>query len=781
MKILSKDELVGTAAALVPSATLAALRVRTDLRAGDRKSRRPPDLSSPPSPRPEVRLYGLTFAAIAACAPASTEVEPARPTPGPIVGTLSDAGSEAGIPVGAAEGGAIEVFHGVSVSDSFRWLEGHGADVDAWVSSRNREARGLLDSLPNRAAILAELESTQVAPRWVTLPRGRGNVYLYQRAASHEERGSIFRFDRTAGRETRLLDLEDTKSTDGLVASWWSASQDGRYLVFRLSPNGNDTVDARVYDTHSRQWLPETISDIRYSYPAWDPSSKGFFYTWSPRYPALSAADRAAQSSVRFHTVGTPQREDLQTRPAPAEASVIEMPGVSPDGRWLIVVRWYNSEHTAIFLQDRLSRGRDWIQITPEQPFQYNANCGKGALFVLTNEGGPRRRLFRVDYAHPERDHWSEISRERADATLESVDTIGDYLVLQYLKDAESVFEIHRYDGSLVTTLGAAGLGTLSEVTGSTRTDEGVALFGGYTEPYTAVRLDAPTFKFRDFPFAKRASASAAYVTEKVFYTSPDGTRAPIFIVHRASPPARKPAPLLLYGYGTQGFSITPQYNRGLESWLDRGGVYAEAVVRGGGEYGNAWHEAGMRRARGNTYADFIAASEYLVQNGWTTSRQLVIRGASGGGLLVAVAATQRPDLYAGVVAEVPLTDMIRFPHSGIGSLLVDEFGSPDDPGDFPTLLHYSPYHSVRDGVRYPPFLILSNAGDDRVDPMHARKLAAALMAHDANAHVLLRTQENAAHGGPTSETMWAEAEADIYAFALAATRAPSIASPATP
>jgi len=676
------------------------------------------------------------------------------------------------------DGGAVDTIFGATVADPYRWLEdAQNPGVPRWVAEQDDKARAFLETLPHRSEIAASLAREGERPRWTTLPLPKAGKYLYSRQDKDHERGALYEYDPATKRETIIYDLNDAREDRNLVPTWWASSRDAAYAVFRMSPNGGDEVQARVFDVRKRRWLPERIADVRYSYPRWDAEAKGFYYTWSPSTPGLSADKRTAQSEIRYHRLNTSADADVRMREAPQQDGLIEVPLVTSDGRWLTVSRWYGTTRTALFLRDLRQPGSRWRQFTPDDGALYQTESGKDVVYVWTTQGAPHGHLFRVNPSRPEVANWKEIVPEQSQAILYDVTVVGDFLALAYKVDGEQQFEIHRSDGALVTKLAAPALGTIASVGGSPRIRDGAVSFCSYTQPYTPYIIKPPTFAFEPFPVGAPDKDESQYVTEKVFYTSPDGTRAPIYVVRSAQTPARQPAPLILSAYGGFGENTVPQYHRNLRAWLDSGGVYAEAVLRGGGEYGEAWHHQGMKQKRANVYADFIAASEFLTRERWTDPSKLVIRGASAGGLLVTVAMTERPELFAGVIAEVPLTDMIRYRIGGNGPLWVDEYGSPDNADEFPTLLRYSPYHRVRAGVHYPWLLMMSNAEDDRVNPMHARKFVAAIQAADPGGKALLRTERAASHGGAYTQASWVDTQADAFAFALAAVAAHALPS----
>jgi len=560
-----------------------------------------------------------------------------------------------------SQDGAVDMLHGIEVRDPFRWMETPSPRLDQWISAHDRTARSFLDGLPIRSRLLSTLQDDKEPPQWTQMPFKRGGVYFYSRIPRGHEYGLVLSLDPKSKKEQTVLDLDDLHAKENLVVDWWGTSKDGRYLLFRMSPNRSDVVQARIFDRTSQEWLPEHISDFRYSYPTWDAKSGGFFYTWAPQDPSLSADKRAAASQIRFHKLRTNPDSDPTVKPPTGQSGVLEAAEVSPDNRWLLVARWSNSARDSLWLMDREAREPKWVQFTPEKDARFDSTFGRRALYISTQVDAPHGHVFLVNPAHPDQSLWREVVPERPDATLASVDAVGDFLILTYVKDAQKTFEIHKSDGSFVKSIVPPGAESILAVGGTPLQNDGMVAVNSYTQPYTPYVMDAPEFRLERFPTSDPILPPDAYPTEKVFYTSPDGTRAPIFIVRSSRTPPHQAAPLILHAYGAFGDDTEPGYRRGLAAWLDQGGAYADAVIRGGGEYGEAWHRNGMGERRANTYADFLAASEFLIRDGWTTREQLVIRGGSAGGLLMSVALTEQPSLFAGAGIEAPHTAMHRF------------------------------------------------------------------------------------------------------------------------
>jgi prolyl oligopeptidase len=659
--------------------------------------------------------------------------------------------------------------HGVPVPDPWRWLEnGDSPDVQAWAAKQDAAARAQLSAIPVRARLKRDLDSVRAQAQWPVMPGLCQGRYFYQRIDGSQERGAIYEYDSTTKQERIILDL-DSPELAGSVVSFWKVSPKCDRFVAAVSKHGNDDDRLRVFDVPSKKWLSEDIP-MGLAYPSWDASGLSFYYTWAPSEQGLSAARRAAMSEVRHHIIGADSEKDECTRPATNQDGVFEGAEVAPNGEWLVVARFNGTSENALYVTSIVGTHPSWQLMTSGLHSRYDNYFAPDGMYIRTDEEAPNGRLFRVDLTQPARANWQEVLPARPDAILTEVAFLGQNLITGYQRDAEMVYEVRRLDGTFLMNLAPprAG-GSMASLGSSGGFKMGAVAFATYTDPYRMFLFQPPAFELELFDPRQKHAYSERYVTEKVFYTSPDGTRAPMFLVRARTTPPRSGAPTILHGYGAYGESVVPGYTKGIEAWLDRGGVYADVVLRGGGEYGAAWHEAGMRRKRSNVYTDFLAASEFLVKEKWTAPGKLVIRGGSAGGLLVTMAMIERPDLYAGVIASVPITDMIRYPLRGSGSLWLGEFGTPSDPEDFQTLFRYSPYHRVKSGVHYPPLLVLGNADDDRVDPMHARKFVAAIQSSDPAACALLRIEKDAAHEGPNTASAWTAQEADIYAFALSA------------
>lgn len=714
----------------------------------------------------------LVLLPLLACAPAGPASPQAAPPP-------SSSTSNAAAPAGAVPEGrypiptrvspVADVLHGVRVEDPYRWLEdGKSEEVRAWVSAQDRFAREHLSRLPLREQLLARLTELNYVDE-IDPPVRRGKRYFWRHRRARQEKAVVYWREGKAGAERVLLD-PNTWSADGSVSlGAWSVSWDGKKIAYQVKKNAADEATLEVVDVQTGQRSAvDVIDGAKYSwFIAWTPRSDGFYYTWVPPESAVPATERPGHAEIRLHELGEDPKRDATVRERTGDTNTFVWAKTSKDGRWLFTTVARGWTAWEISFLDLREPGARFRPLAVGRPYKHRVEAYKDRFYVITDDGAPNRRVFRVDPAHPERDRWVEIVPERKDAILESMSIVGGRIGLSYLKDVKSQLELRELDGKLVREIPLPGIGASDGLEGDPDEDEAYFSFSSLTHPPQIHEVSIKTGATRVLHGVKVPIDPSAFVLDQVFATSKDGTRVPVFVVHQRGLKRDGSAPLMLWGYG--GFTVAekPTFRPGIHAWLEQGGVYALANIRGGSEYGEQWYRQGMLRNRQNSYDDFIAASEHLIAAGYTRPDRLVITGHSNGGLLVGAALTQRPDLYRVALCAVPLADMVRYHHFGVAKTWIQEYGSPDDPDDFRALFAYSPYHNVKPGVRYPSVLLLSADSDDRVDPMHARKLAARLQASSAGGKVLLRVEKNAGHSGADTVQSLIEEQADAFAFAL--------------
>ncbi len=667
-----------------------------------------------------------------------------------------------------------EDLHGTRVADPYRWLEDAAdPDVQAWMRVQDGFARDRLAALPTAAALRARLAELLYVDA-ISAPVRRGDRTFYTRR--HKDREKAIYYVREADGEERVLLDPNTLAPDGSISVHGVfPSRDGRLLAYKLSVNNADTSTLHLRDLDSGRELAGRIDNARYATPSWTPDGRGFYYVWLPSDPGVPAAELPGRAEVRFHRVGDPGDADQVIAAATGDASRFVGVQLSRDGRYLFITHQHGWNSTDVYFKDMsLAPGPEehvpsaspapgFRALIAGRPAIYDVIAWRGAFYVHTNEGAPRYRVFKVDPARPDRGDWREVVAEQT-ATLEGAQVIGDRLVLSYLRDAHNELAIHDLDGAPTGGIALPGLGSTSGLVGEPDDPRAYFHYTSFTQPdqifETDVRTGAATlWRAIDVPVD-----TSRFAVEQVHYPSKDGTRISMFIVRRKDLALDGERPTLLYGYGGFSVSLTPAFSARAVTWVEQGGVYAAPNLRGGGEYGEDWHRAGMREHKQNVFDDFAAAAQFLVDRGYTRPERLAVYGGSNGGLLVGALMTQHPELARAVVCAVPLLDMIRYHRFGAGRTWIPEYGDPDIAEEFAWLHPYSPYHHVPADKPLPALLMLSADSDDRVDPMHARKFTAAVQ-RVSTRPAWLRVERNAGHGGADLVQQTIAREADALAF----------------
>jgi prolyl oligopeptidase len=657
----------------------------------------------------------------------------------------------------------VEVIHGTPVADPYRWLERiEEAPVREWVAAQDEHARAWLQAQPGRAELREQLRGAFFFDGR-TAPARFGARVFYARRHRDAEKAVYYVADADGSNERVLVD--PNAMGDDISVRWVQPSWDGRFAAYRVSVNAADAATLRIRDVESGDDRPlDEIAGARYAVPSWLPDGSGFYYTGLPTDPDIPPSELPGHAEVRFHRMGTPQSEDAVVYPALHDPHTFLHGAVSRDGRWLVVSISRGSASTDVYFRERASTGV-WQPLAVGSPHHYWVFEHRGTFYVHTDDGAPRFRLLAVDPHRPGRNHWREVVPE-GDGVLDEARVVGGELLLHWVQRAHSRLELRRLDGSHPRPLSLPGLGSIVAIVGQRDRDEAFFSFTSFTDPPRIHRLRVSTGQIDRWYDSSIEPGAPDIDVEQVWYRSRDGTPVSMFVVHRRGLELDGSHPTVLTGYGGFGVSLTPMWSPLAAWWTARDGVWAVPNLRGGGEYGEEWHRAGMLHAKQNVFDDFIAAAQWLIDRGYTSPEQLAIMGASNGGLLVGAAMTQRPDLFGAVVCGVPLLDMVRYHLFGAGKTWVSEYGSAEDPQQFRTLLAYSPYHHVRRNAGYPPLLMLAADSDDRVDPMHARKFTAALQwATPSDLPVLMRVEKNAGHGGSDLARARLEATVDVLTF----------------
>ncbi|MGN6564774.1 MAG: prolyl oligopeptidase family serine peptidase [Thermomicrobiales bacterium] len=659
-----------------------------------------------------------------------------------------------------------EVLHGEPISDPYRWLEDDGSpETRAWVAAQNQYTAAVLDALPGRAALRERL-ARLLAAGYATAPQVRGTHAFFTRRDGTQNQPVLYVRE---GAETCAVLDPNTLSAGGTVAlDWWYPSPDGALVAYGLSSSGDERSTLAIREVATGHDLPERIPDTRFSSVAWLPDGAGFYYTRLPAPGSVPDGEENYHQRVRFHQLGADPADDpaiFGEGSAPEDRFAVEL---SPAGRWLLVTTHHSWSHHEVHLLDRHAGGA-FVPVTTGREAIYEGQLLDDRLYLLTNEDAPNFRVFLVNPVQPARANWREIVPER-DAALHGCRAVGRWLALNYLRDAVSDVRVVAADGSgAPVTPSLPSPGTVASLAGEADGDTLFFTYETFFTPASIWRCELATGAVAPFEQPTGAPETGDLVAEQVWYTSRDGTRVPMFLLHRRDLQRDGQTPTLLTGYGGFNIALTPAYNAGFLAWIAQGGLVAQPSLRGGSEYGEDWHRAGMLAHKQTVFDDFLSAAEWLIAAGYTNRDHLGIRGGSNGGLLVGAALTQRPDVFRAVVCAVPLLDMLRYHQFLIARLWIPEYGSADDPEQFRWLRAYSPYHHVTPGTAYPAVLLTAAESDSRVHPLHARKMAALLQAAtvaDATERpVLLRLETEAGHGAGKPQRKILDEQTDIWSF----------------
>ncbi len=658
----------------------------------------------------------------------------------------------------------VEARHGLSVPDPYRWLEADvrtDANVAKWVEAQNTVTNAYLAGLPRREEIRQRLTALYNYERF-GLPRVRNGVQFFTRNSGLQNQSVLY--VQAPGAEPRVLIDPNPWAKDGATAlAEWQPSDDGKLLVYAVQDGGTDWRTLKLRDVATGRDLPDVIEWVKSSAIAWKKDGSGFYYSRFPEQAGPKYLGVSLNQKLYFHKLGTPQSADQLIYETPAFPKRGHFGQVTDDGRWLVIITSEGTDDRyEVHIAD-IAKGEKPRALVTGLDFDWSLAGSKGdTLYFRTNKDAPKGRLVAMNALTGA---ITPVVGEGA-ATLTSASVVGDKLIAETLEDAKSVVRVHTLDGKPVGTVPLPGIGTAG---GFESSEDGVTYFAfsSFATPGSIWKYDARTNKAEVVRQAKVAFNPADYTVSQVFYPSKDGTRVPMFVAHRKDLDMTKPHPTLLYAYGGFNISSTPGFSVSRLVWMEMGGVFALANIRGGGEYGAAWHDGGRLLKKQNVFDDFIAAGEALVAKGITTKGQLAIQGGSNGGLLVGAVTNQRPDLFAAALPAVGVMDMLRFANWTAGRYWIDDYGDVTKPEIFRYNLAYSPYHNISGGKDYPAVLVTTADTDDRVVPGHSFKYAAALQAAKAGDKPhLIRIETRAGHGsGKPTDKIIAEA-ADLWAFA---------------
>ncbi len=664
----------------------------------------------------------------------------------------------------------VDDYHGTNVTDPYRWLEEdarNSFEVRSWIEDQNRVTFGYLNNIPERGKILARLTKLWNYERFSS-PQKLGSRYYFARNDGLQNQSVYYMAESADGVPVEIINPNKWTEDGTIALQGTELSPDGRYMAYARAVAGSDWSEWYVRDLATGEDLPDKLSWIKFSNVAWTPDGKGFFYTRFPKPPEgqeFQALNKNAQ--VFYHRTGSPQSGDVLAYHRPDEPEWGFGTEVTEDGRYLLISVWKGTDDKNRFLYRDLTEPYAIpVELIDHFNDTYSFLGNDGTVFYFrTDLEAPMGRVIAIDIRNPARENWREVIPQSENA-LRNVNLVGNLFAAAYLKDATTHVRVFRTDGSHVRDVELPGIGAAFGFGGKRNDFETFYSFSSFNRPPSIYRYDMLTGKSTLWKQAQVDFNPDNYVVTQVFYNSKDGTRVPMFISHRKDVRPDGTRPALLYGYGGFDIPMTPSFNITRLAWMEMGGIYAVANLRGGGEYGEAWHKAGTKLQKQNVFDDFIAAAEWLIANKYTTSARLAIMGGSNGGLLVGAAMTQRPDLFGAALPGVGVMDMLRFQKFTAGRYWVDDYGSSDNADEFKALLAYSPYHNLKKGTTYPPTLVTTADTDDRVVPGHSFKFAAALQAADTGKNPqLIRIQTKAGHGAGKPTMMQIEEYADLWSF----------------
>lgn len=674
--------------------------------------------------------------------------------------------------------GQVDDYHGTRVADPFRWLENPDSpESRRWIEAQNVVTSNYLAKIPSRAALKERLTKLWNYERF-GLPYKEGQRYFYSRNDGLQNQAVLYSLPDLDAPPQVLLD-PNTLSKDGTVAlKNYVISHDGTLMAYGLSAAGSDWEEWRLRDVATAKDRPDVLKWVKFSSASWSRDGKGFFYS---RYTEPDESTKLQSvnffQKLYYHRVGTVQSEDILVYERPDQKEWKFDGEVTEDGRWLVITCTQGTDvKNRVLLADLKSGATpvttEGLKQRPVRQFlmdfdsSYNFVGNDGSVFYFQNDlGAPRGRLIAIDIDQPERARWRVIIPESLD-TLSHVSILNQQFITIWMHHAHSSVRVYNKLGKLIRDVELPGLGTASGFSGHPTDTETFFSFASFTQPSTIYRHNLATGESKIFRSPVVQFDPKDFETSQVFYQSKDGTRVPMFISHKKGLELNGQNPTLLYGYGGFNISLTPAFSPATLAWMQMGGVYAQPNLRGGGEYGEDWHQSGTKLRKQNVFDDFIAAAEWLIEHQYTSSRRLAISGGSNGGLLVGACLTQRPELFGACLPAVGVLDMLRFHKFTIGWAWVSDYGSSEDADQFRALYRYSPLHNIKQGRSYPPTMILTADHDDRVVPAHSFKFGAALQsAQSGPAPILLRIDTKAGHGAgkPTSKLI--EEAADRFAF----------------
>ncbi|MHB8970521.1 MAG: prolyl oligopeptidase family serine peptidase [Pirellulaceae bacterium] len=664
----------------------------------------------------------------------------------------------------------VDDYHGTQVPDPYRWLEDDvrtSEQVAAWVAAENKVTFAYLETIPQRERLRGRLTELWDYEKYSS-PFKTGGRYFYFHNTGLQNQSVLFTMASLQS-EPRVLIDPNTWSKDGTVAlAGLALSDDGKYVAYGIQDGGSDWRTWKIMEIDSGKLLEDELKWLKFSSMSWTRDGSGLFYC---RYDEPKQDEKFQSLNLNqkifYHRVGTPQSEDVLVYCRPDFPDWGFQTAVTEDGDYLVITVWKGTDdkYRVLYKDLREPYGMP-IELVDNFDNEYTFVGNDATTFYFkTDLDAPKKRLIAIDIRTPQREAWKEIIPQ-AENVLTAVGFVGNLFIAEYLKDARTQVLLYSPAGSLVQEVTLPGIGSAEGFGGKRSDTETFYTYSSFAVPPSVYRFDLITRESRVLRRAEVKFNPDDFVTEQIFYNSLDGTRVPMFITRKKDLPLDGQNPTLLYGYGGFNIPMTPAFSVSRLAWMEMGGIYAVANLRGGGEYGEEWHRAGTKLKKQNVFDDFLAAGQWLIDNRYTSTAKLAIQGGSNGGLLVGACMTQRPDLFAACLPAVGVMDMLRFHKFTAGRFWVDDFGSSDDPAEFQALLKYSPYQNLKPGTKYPATLITTADTDDRVVPGHSFKFAAKLQACQAgDAPVLIRIETRAGHGAGKPTAKIIEEIADQWAF----------------
>jgi len=658
---------------------------------------------------------------------------------------------------------------GRTIVDNYRWLEdSKSPETQAWVGQELAYTRGMLDVLAGRDKIEKRLEQLLTIGS-IGVPQFGGKYYFYTRREGMQNQPVLYVRESLEGKDRVLVDANQLAADGTIALDWWFPCDDGKYVAYGTSPSGSEISTLHVIETATGKLLPDTIDRTRAASIAWKPDNSGFYYTRYPKKGDVAAGQEMYNRHVFYHALSSDPAKDTLIFGEGLNPEWWPNLNLSEDGRWLLIDVSQGWTKAELYLAD-LKAGTLPVRITEGKEALYSGDFLNGRIYITTNEDAPRYRVLVTNAANPGRQNWKEIIPQ-TEAVLQGAAVFGGRLLAQYEHNASSQLKLFDLGGKKLEDIALPTIGSVFGSGGKWNRNEIFFGFQSFTVPPSIYRFTLGEHNRSLWGKVDAPSIDpSAYEVQQEWCHSKDGTRVPMFIVHKKGLVKDGHNPTLLTGYGGFNVSLTPSFSRSTYLWLEHGGVYVVANLRGGAEFGEDWHRAGMLEKKQNVFDDFVAAAEYLIAEKYTDDDHLAIQGGSNGGLLMGAMITQRPELFRAVICAVPLLDMLRYQNFQIAKLWIPEYGSSEDPKQFEWLYAYSPYHHVKPGAEYPAILFMTADTDTRVDPMHAKKMAALMQAEakNGNSHerpILLRIESKAGHGAGKPVSKQIEEGTDVYSF----------------